>query len=129
MSEDEMVGWHHRLNGHGFGWTPGVCDIQGDLACCASWGRKESDTTEATWQQQQQVFSSAGQSIRASASASALPMSIQDLFPLGLTGLISLKSKGLSIPQFKSINSSALSFLYGLTLTSIHDHWKNHSFD
>ena len=45
-TEDEMVGWHHRLNGHGFGWTPGVGDGQGGLACCNSWGRKESDTTE-----------------------------------------------------------------------------------
>ena len=46
MTEDEMVGWHHRLNGHGFGWTPGVGDGQGDLACCSSWGRKGLDTTE-----------------------------------------------------------------------------------
>ena len=46
MTENEMVGWHHRLNGHGFGWTPGVGDGQEDLACCGSWGRKESDTTE-----------------------------------------------------------------------------------
>ena len=45
-TEDEMVGWHHRLNGHGFGWTPGVGDGQGSLACCRSWGHKESDTTE-----------------------------------------------------------------------------------
>ena len=45
-TEDEMVGWHHRLNGHGFGWTPGVGDGQGGLVCCNSWGRKESDTTE-----------------------------------------------------------------------------------
>ena len=42
MTEDEVVGRHHRLNGHGFGWTPGVGDGQGGLA----WGRKESDTTE-----------------------------------------------------------------------------------
>ena len=41
-----MVGWHHRLDGHGFGWTLGVGDGQGGLACCGSWGRKESDTTE-----------------------------------------------------------------------------------
>ena len=39
---NKMVGWHHRLNGHGFGWTPGVGDGQGSLACCSSWGRKES---------------------------------------------------------------------------------------
>ena len=41
-----MVGWHHRLNGHGFGWTPAVGDGQGGLACCGSWGCKESDMTE-----------------------------------------------------------------------------------
>ena len=45
-TEDEMVGWHLRLNGHGFGWTPGVGDGQGGLVCCRSWGCKESDTTE-----------------------------------------------------------------------------------
>ena len=45
MTEDEMVGWHHRLNGHGFGWTPGVGNGQGGLACCGSWGRKESNMT------------------------------------------------------------------------------------
>ena len=44
-TEDEMVGWHHWLNGHGFGWTPDD-DGQGGLACCDSWGRKESDSTE-----------------------------------------------------------------------------------
>ena len=41
-----MVGWHHRLNGHEFGWTPGVGDGQRGLACCSLWGCKESDTTE-----------------------------------------------------------------------------------
>ena len=46
MTEDEMVGWHHQLNGHEFGWTPGVGDGHGGLACCGSWGHKESDTTE-----------------------------------------------------------------------------------
>ena len=46
MTEDKMVGWHHRLNGHEFGWTPGVGDGQGGLMCCSSWGHKESDTTE-----------------------------------------------------------------------------------
>ena len=46
MTEDEMVGWHHRLNGQGFGWTPRVGDGQGGLACCCSCGHKESDTTE-----------------------------------------------------------------------------------
>ena len=45
-TDDEMVGWHHQLNGHGFGWTPGVSDGQGGLACCGSWGRKVSDTIQ-----------------------------------------------------------------------------------
>ena len=45
-TEDEMVGWHRWLNGHGFGWTLGVVDGQGDLACCGSRDHKESDTTE-----------------------------------------------------------------------------------
>ena len=45
-TEDGMVGWHHQLDGHEFEWTLGVGDGQGGLACCNSWGRKESDTTE-----------------------------------------------------------------------------------
>ena len=46
MTKDEMSGWHHRLDGCEFKWTPGVGDGQGGLACCNSWGRKESDMTE-----------------------------------------------------------------------------------
>ena len=58
-TEDEMVGWHHRLDGHGFGWTPGVGDGQGDLACCGSWGHKESDTTEwLNWTELRLFFNS-----------------------------------------------------------------------
>ena len=45
-TEDDMAGWHHWLDGHESDWTPGVCDGQGGLACCNSWGRKESDMTE-----------------------------------------------------------------------------------
>ena len=45
-TEDEMVGWHHQLNGQGFGWTPEVGDGHGGLTCCTSWGRRESDMTE-----------------------------------------------------------------------------------
>ena len=72
-----------------------------------------------------QFFASGGQSIGVSASASVLSTNIQDWFPLGWTGWISLQSKGLSRvfsnPQFKSINSLVLSFLYSSTLTSIHE--------
>ena len=46
MTEDEMAGWHHQLNAHEFGWTPGVGDGQVGLACWDSWDHKESDTTE-----------------------------------------------------------------------------------
>ena len=46
MTEDEMVEWHHRLDGHEFEYTPGVDDGQGGLACCNARGLKESDTTE-----------------------------------------------------------------------------------
>ena len=45
-TKDEMVGWHHGHNGHGFGWTLGVGDGQGGLVSCGSWRRKESDATE-----------------------------------------------------------------------------------
>ena len=81
------------------------------------------------------LFTSGGQSTGASASASVLPMNIQDWFPLGLTGLISLQSKGLS-RVFSNTTvwkhqffDKVLSLLYGPTLTSIHDYCKNHSFD
>ena len=56
MTEDEMVRWCHRLNRHGFGWTPAVGDGQGGLVCCSSWGRKESDidwVTELNWTEHQ----------------------------------------------------------------------------
>ena len=80
-----------------------------------------------------QFFASGGLSIGVSASASVLPMNIQDWFPLGWTCWISLQPKRLSksspTPQFKSINSSVLIFLYSPTVTSKHDYWKNHSFD
>jgi len=46
MTEDEMFGWHHWLNGHEFEQTPGIGDRQGSLVCCSPWGHKESDTTE-----------------------------------------------------------------------------------
>ena len=46
MTEDEMVGWHHRLNGHEFGQPLGVGDGQAGLVCCGSWGCKEQDMTE-----------------------------------------------------------------------------------
>ena len=79
-----------------------------------------------------QLFASDGQTTGASASASVLPMSIQDLFPLGLIGLISLQSKGLSrafsSTTVQNINSSVFCLLCSPALTSVHDYWKNHSF-
>ena len=78
-----------------------------------------------------QLFTSGGQSTGASVSASVLPMNIQDWFPLGWTGWISLLSKGLS-RVFSSTTIQKhqfFSLLYGPALTSIHDYWKNQSFD
>ena len=79
-----------------------------------------------------QVFTSGDQSIGFSTSASVLPMNIQDWFPLdGLVGSPCSprdSQESSPTPQFKNSNSSVLSFLYGPTLTSIHDYWKNHSF-
>ena len=54
MTEDEMVGWHHWLNWHEFGQTPGDSEGQGSLACCSPWGHKESDTTE--WLNNKKIF-------------------------------------------------------------------------
>ena len=83
--------------------------------------------------QTSQFFTSGGQSIGVSASASVLPMNSQDWFLLGLTSLIFLQFKGFSRvfshTTVQSINSSVLSILYSPPVTSIHDHWKNHSFD
>ena len=120
-----MVGWHHQLDGHGFGWTSGVGDGQGDLVCCSPWGLKESDRTEQlnwcggkemlvkgaptssylTYSSSviphirvfpmSQFFVSGGQSTGDSASASVLPMNICSWLPVGLTGLISSESRSL----------------------------------
>ena len=81
-----------------------------------------------------QFFATGGQSIGVSASPSVLPMNIQDWFPVGLTGWMSLQSKGLSRVFSKTTVQKhqflpPLSFLYSPTLTFIHDYWKNHSLD
>ena len=83
--------------------------------------------------QMNQLFTSGGWSVGVSASTSVLPVNTQDWSPLGWTGWISLQSRdsqeSFPAPQFKSMNSLALSSLYSPTLTSIHDHWKNHNLD
>jgi len=80
-----------------------------------------------------QLFTWGGQSTRVSALGSFLPKNTQDWSPLEWTGWISFSPRDSQesspTPQFKSINSLALSFLHSPTLTSIHDHWKNHSLD
>ena len=83
--------------------------------------------------QMSQLFISGGKSIGVSASTSVLPMNIQDWFPLGLTGGSPCSPRDSQesspTPQFKSISSSALRFLYSPTLTYTHDYWKKHSLD
>ena len=81
------------------------------------------------------LFAAGGQSVGVSASASVLPMNIQGWFPEYSDGLIwspcspRVSQESFPMPQCESICSSALSFLYGPTLTSMHDRWKSHSFD
>ena len=120
--------------------TPGACSNSCPLSqwchptissSVVSFFRLQSFRTSASFQMSQ-CFTSGGQSIRASALASVLPMNIQDWFPLGWTGAWSPCSprdsqESFPMPQFKSINS--LDCLYDPTLTSIHDYWKNHGFD
>ena len=115
-TKKEMAGWHHWLDGHESEWTPGVSDGQGGLACYDSWGRKESDTTE--WLNWTEL------------NFQRNPRA--DLLQNGLVGSPCSPrdcQESSPTPQFKSINSSALSFLHSPTLTSIHDYWKNHSLD
>ena len=57
MTEDEMVGWHHRLYGHEFEQAPGVGDGQGSLVCCSPWSHKESDRTEQLNNKNKELFS------------------------------------------------------------------------
>ena len=79
--------------------------------------------------QMSHLFASCGQSIGFSASAWVLPMNIQVWFHLWSLGSSRDSQESSPTPQFKSISSSVLSFLYSPNLTSIHDYWKNHSFD
>ena len=83
--------------------------------------------------QMSQFFTTGGQSIGASASASVLPVNIQGWFPLGWTDLLSLLPKDSQesspAPQSETISSSVLSLIYGPTLTPVHDYRKNHCFD
>ena len=83
--------------------------------------------------QMSQFFTSGGHNIGVSASTSLLPMNIQDWSPLGWTGWSPCSPRDSQesspTPQFKRINSSVLSFLYSPTLISIHNYWKNHSFE
>ena len=95
-------------------------------SCLQSFPASESFPTS-------QFFASGDQSIGVSSSAWVLAMNIKDWFALGWTGLISYtprdSQESSAKPQFKSINSSVLSFHYGPTLTSVHYYWKNHSFN
>ena len=121
--------------------TPGACSN----SCPLSWwchltispsvipfsSRLQSFSTSGSFPMSH-FFASGGQRIGVSASASVPPVNIQDWFPLGWIGRLSLHSKGLSesspTPQFKSINSLTLCFLYNPALTCIHDYWMIDSF-
>ena len=133
MTEDEMVGWHHRPNGHEFELAPEVGDA-------FQQSHPLSSPSSTSVFPRNRVFSndlalcirgpnywSFSCSISPSNEYSGLISFWMDWLDL-LAVQGTLKSL-LPTPQFKSTNSSALSFFYGPTLTSIHDYWKNHSFD
>ena len=106
-------------------WHP---TIPSSLNPCSSCPQSfpPSESFPVSW-----LFTSSGQSIGATASASVLPVNIQGWFPLGVWSPCCQKDSQESspAPQFKSINSSALSLLYGPNLTTVHDYCKNHSFN
>ena len=134
-----MVGWHHQLNGHKFEQTLGVGDGQGGLACVHVVVRVRHDWVTELYFPSIEIFS----------TKSGFPVSwlkywnfsfsihpfkqYQDWFPLGLTDFVSWNPMDSQEPSpssyFKSMDSLALSLLYGPTLTSVYDYWKNHSSD
>ena len=100
MTEDEMVGWHHRLYRHEFEWTPGVGDGQGGLVCCSSWGHKESDMTERlNWTELTLFFSC---SLWNSLSLAVL---IMICLGLGLS-VLSYTLVSVSIPRFRKFSAT-----------------------
>ena len=108
-------------------WHPTISSSVAPFSCCL-----QSFTASGSFPVSR-LFTSGGQSNGASALALVPPMNIQDWFPLILTDLISLQSKGLLRVFYnttvKSINSLVLNFLYGPILTSLHDYWKSYIFD
>ena len=102
------------------------------ILCCPLLSCLQSFPSSGSYFLMSHLIATGGQSIGASTSALVLRMNIQYWFLLGLTGLISCSPRdtqgSFPIPQFKSINSSAFSLLYGPTVISIHDYWKNHNF-
>ena len=119
--EDEMVGWHHQLNGHGFGWTPGIGDGKGGLACCDHGVAKG-------WTRLKRLSSSSSSfNISPSNECSGLIS-----FRMDWLDLLAVQGTLKSLLQHHSSKASILwhsAFFYSPTLTSIHDYWKEHSFD
>ena len=110
MTEDEMVGWHHWLDAHEFGWTPGVGDGQGGLVCCDSWGRKELDMTERlNWTELKYIkitLLGFGRVAEGNSSLSKRTLCIEMIFP-GYTLLVA----GL-IPNLITLRDSAIICVY-----------------
>ena len=117
MTEDEMVGWHHRLNGHEFGWTPGVGDRQGGLGCCSPWGHKESNTTEQlNWTEQTFVNEVMGLDV----------MSLV-FWMLSFKPAFSLSSFTLIKRLFSSFTLSAFQFSHSVMSSSLWHHGLQHA--
>ena len=119
-----MVGHYHQLNGHEFEQALGDGEGQGSLACCNPWSGKESDTRLTI----RHVLLLISWSLLRLMSIESVMISNHLILCLPLSSCFLIQEYAPT-PQFKSINSLVLSLLYGPTLTSIYDYWKNHSFD
>ena len=128
--KDEMAGWHHWLNGHGFGWTLGVGDGQGGLACCGSWGHKESDTTERlnwtelkTWMEISSVVPGQYltlwlQEMHRNKISSFLPGSLMVILPL--QGEMSkMRASNLRVAEWKAVWNTGLLLYWRVTTLTL----------
>ena len=118
MTEDEMVGWHHRLNGHEFEQTLGVGDGHGSLACCSLWGHKESDTTERlNWTEYYELDTEIQNWIKHAVSSSTLNIQLSIICPLDslMSTVTLLEADPPPIPLSSNLHNTGWKWYWLLT--------------